>query len=325
MKVMTLYRLGYVAMSMNLQNASPSQTLTYNRFSQLSDEEAARKKLERIAISNIQNCIRLLKHNKANDIHFFRLSSRLVPLATHEALQGWDYIAAIKEDLKELGDFAKEQKMRLDFHPDHFVVINSPNKDIFKTSMGVLKYHYLLLHYMGFDPTHRCVFHLGGKYQDKEKSLERFIENWGFVPSSIQKMVMIENDDTSYTLMDGLYVCEKLNIPLVFDVHHHYANNNGEKWPDHWERVVSTWSHSPHPVKMHISSPKSDQEYKSHADYVGLDMFLDFVKKTNGTTSQIDCMIEAKQKDEALFRLVEQLKQHPNVEMQDDSSFIWKD
>lgn len=322
---MTLYRLGYVGMSVHLQNASPSQTLTYKRYSELLDEEAARKKLERIAISNIQNSIRLLKHNKGNDIRIFRLSSRLVPLATHEELKDWDYIAAIKDDLEELGSFAEENDMRIDFHPDHFVVINSPNKEIFKASMGILKYHYLLLHHMGIDPTHRCVFHLGGRYKDKETSLERFIENWAFVPSGLQKMVMIENDDTTYTLMDGLYVCEKLNIPFVFDLHHHYANNEGEKWQDHWERVVGTWSHSPLPVKMHISSPKSDKEYNSHSNLINLDMFLDFVKKSNGSTEQIDCMVEAKHKDEALFRLVEQLKQHPNIEMQDESSFIWKD
>ncbi|MGP4075507.1 UV DNA damage repair endonuclease UvsE [Halobacillus sp. K22] len=321
---MTLFRLGYVAMSVNLQNASPSQTMTYKRFSAVRDQEAAVRKLERIAQSNIQNCIRLLKHNKAHDIDFFRLSSRLVPLATHEALEKWDYLAAIKEDLKELGDFAETYGMRLDFHPDHFVVINSIDKEIFKTSMKVLKYHYFLLHHMGIDPAHRCVIHLGGRYQDKVKSLERFIDNWALVPKGIQKMIMIENDDTSYTLEDCLYVCEKLNIPLVFDIHHHLANQDKERWEDHWERILNTWSRSPLSVKMHISSPKSHEEYKSHADFVDLKLFLDFVKNTNGSTGQIDCMIEAKQKDEALFALAGELRKHPNVIMESESSFRWK-
>ncbi|WP_281975734.1 UV DNA damage repair endonuclease UvsE [Halobacillus litoralis] len=322
---MTLFRLGYVAMSVNLQNASPSQTLTYKKFEQIQDREAALRKLERIAKSNIQNCVRLLKHNKAYDINFFRLSSRLIPLATHEELEDWNYLAAIKEDLRELGTFARENEMRLDFHPDHFVVLNSPNKNIFKTSMAVLKYHYLLLHHMGIDPTHRCVFHLGGRYQNTEKSLERFIDNWSLVPQGIQKMVMIENDDTSYTLGNGLYVCEKLNIPLVFDLHHHLANDGGENWTTSWSRVVSTWSHSPLPLKMHISSPKNESEFKSHADYIDLEMFLDFVRNANGSTEQIDCMIEAKKKDGALFQLVGKLREHPNIEMRSDSSFIWKD
>ncbi|SFG23937.1 UV-damage endonuclease [Halobacillus alkaliphilus] len=321
---MTLYRLGYVAMSVNLQNASPSQTMTYKRFSAVRDREAAIRKLERLSQSNIQNCIRLLKHNKTHDIEFFRLSSRLVPLATHEALEKWDYLSAIKEDLSELGTLAAKWGIRLDFHPDHFVVINSIDKEIFKTSMKVLKYHYLLLYQMGLDPTHRCVIHLGGRYQDKEKSLERFIDNWAFVPKGIQKMIMIENDDTSYTLENCLYVCEKLNIPLVFDIHHHLANYDNEQWDSHWGRVLHTWSRSPLSVKMHISSPKSHEEFKSHADFVDVELFLDFVKQTTGSTDQIDCMIEAKKKDEALFVLVEELKKHPNVIMESESTFRWK-
>ena len=36
-----LVRLGYVAMSVHLKNASPSQTMTYDSFSGLMIEEAA--------------------------------------------------------------------------------------------------------------------------------------------------------------------------------------------------------------------------------------------------------------------------------------------
>ncbi|WP_416150780.1 UV DNA damage repair endonuclease UvsE [Salipaludibacillus sp. HK11] len=321
---MTLFRLGYVAMSVELKNASPSQTMSYKRFQEIGDPEVAIRRLERITKSNIHNCLRLLKHNKAHDIEFFRLSSRLIPLATHEDLIEWDYLSGINEDLIKLGSFAEANEMRLDFHPDHFVVLNSPTKEIFNSSIKVLKYHYLLLKQMGINPTHRCVLHLGGRYKDKEKSLERFIDNWSLIPSEIQKLVMIENDDTSYTLENCLYVCEKLNIPLVFDIHHHLANHDETEWEIQWERVVNTWIDSDLPVKMHISSPKSESAFKSHADFIDVDMFLDFVNKANGSTEQIDCMIEAKQKDGALFQLVDELKGHPNVVMETASSFRWK-
>ncbi|MFP3488959.1 UV damage endonuclease UvsE, partial [Staphylococcus sp. SIMBA_130] len=74
-------------MSTELVNSSPSQTMTYAQFQKIKNTEAAIRKLERIAKSNLENCLRLLKHNKGNDIHFFRLSSRLIPLANHEALE----------------------------------------------------------------------------------------------------------------------------------------------------------------------------------------------------------------------------------------------
>ncbi|WP_028782932.1 UV DNA damage repair endonuclease UvsE [Thalassobacillus devorans] len=320
---MTIFRLGYVAMSKTLEKASPSQTMTYTRFQALPDREAAIRKLEAIARSNLHNTLRLLRHNQAHGIKFFRMSSRLVPLATHEELRDWRYISALTEELKAIGDYAKANEMRIDFHPDHFVVINTPDKEVFQRAMIVLKYHFMLLHAMGVDPTHRCVLHLGGQYQDKEHALESFIENWALVPYSLQKMIMIENDDKSFTLEDCLYVCEKLNIPLVFDLHHHLANHRDVNWVNEWSRVVDTWRSSPLPLKMHISSPKSEANFKSHADYIESEMFLDFVEKVDGTISQVDCMIEAKQKDEALFQLIKDLRDSPTIKMKSNTTFNW--
>ncbi|WP_102027441.1 UV DNA damage repair endonuclease UvsE [Salirhabdus sp. Marseille-P4669] len=321
---MTLFRLGYVAMSVHLQNSSPSQTMTFKRFNEIGDEEAAIHKLERIAKANLTNCLRLLKHNKAYDITFFRLSSKLIPLATHDALKGWNYREAVQQELRALGDYAKQNKMRLGFHPDHFVVLNTPEKEKLKFSLKTLQYHHNLLKGMDMTTAHRCVLHLGGKYEDKGQSLERFITNWAFVPNRLQNMIILENDDKIYTMNDILYVCEKLNVPHVFDLHHHMANYEEENWEKQWDRILGTWSHSEHPIKMHISSPKSESQFRAHADYIDPNMFLRFANTVKGSTPQIDCMIEAKEKDGALFQLVEELKKHPDVEMVDQASFYIK-
>lgn len=321
---MTIVRLGYVAMSMELKNASPSQTMTFAQFQKIDDRDAALRKLERIALSNLQNTLRLLKHNAASDIHFYRLTSRLIPLANHEELLDWDYMKPLKGTLCDIGDFAKSHKMRIDFHPDHFVLINSPQKEILINSIKTLKLHYLILKGMGIDSTHRCVMHVGGNYKETEKSLERFVENWMDVPRSIQRMIMLENDDTSFTLDDTLYLCEKLEIPLVFDYHHHLAHYRQPNWEENWDRVVQTWKHSPLSIKMHISSPKSEKEFRHHSDYVDIDMFFRFLKEIKGSIPQIDCMIEAKKKDQALFLLMEEVKKKDNVDIIDGSSFHMK-
>jgi UV DNA damage endonuclease len=92
---------------------------------------------------------------------------------------------------------------------------------------------------MGIDQTHRCVLHVGGNYKETEKSLERFVDNWMLVPRAIQNMIILENDDTSFTLDDTLYLCEKLGVPLVFDYHHHLAHHRNEQWEGNWDRVAS--------------------------------------------------------------------------------------
>jgi UV DNA damage endonuclease len=321
---MTIIRLGYVAMSMKLQNASPSKTMTFAQFQKIDDREAAIRKLERIALLNLQNTLRLLKHNVASDIHFYRLTSRLIPLANHEELLEWNYMKPLKGLLREIGDYAKKHKIRIDFHPDHFVLINSMQKHILKNSINTLKLHYLLLKAMEINPAHRCVMHVGGNYKETENSLERFVENWMVIPRPIQQMIMLENDDTSFTLEDTLYLCEKLNIPLVFDYHHHLAHHQNVNWESNWSRVVDTWKHSPLPIKMHISSPKSDKTFRHHSDYVDINMFFRFLSVIKGSIPQLDCMIEAKMKDEALFKLMDEVKTRQDVEIIDGSSFYLK-
>ncbi|MED4654404.1 UV DNA damage repair endonuclease UvsE [Bacillus pseudomycoides] len=319
-----LVRLGYVAMSVHLNNASPSQTMTYAQFQRIKDREAAIHKLERIANSNLENCLRLLKHNKGHDIAFFRFSSKLIPLANHEELLDWNYIRPLKEKLKEVGEYAHRMKMRIDFHPDHFVVLNSPQENILKKSIKTLQMHRKLLKGMGIQRSHRSVLHVGGGYDDKELALERFIENWSNVPASIQEMIMLENDDTTFSLKETLYLGEKLAVPVVFDLHHHMMNNDEEDWYEDWDRVVNTWKTSLLPIKMHISSPREGNDPRAHADFIDADTFLSFLQKIKGSVSQIDCMIEGKKKDESLFRLIRDLGTKSEVEMIDGGSFYIK-
>lgn len=318
---MTIVKLGYVAMSVYVKNCSPSQTMTFSQFQKLADREAAIRKLERIAISNLENCLRLLKHNVAYDIQFFRLSSRLIPLANHEELRDWDYMAPLKGALNDIKQFLDEHPMRIDFHPDHFVLLTSPKVEVLNNTIKTLTMHRNLLSGMGIDPRHRCVLHVGGAYKDKEKALEYFINNWGFLPAKLQEMIMLENDDTTFDVKDTLYLCEKLGIPMVFDYHHHLANHDEANWVEQWERITDTWSHSDMPVKMHISSPKSEKEFRHHADHVDADMFLDFLHEVKGSVPEIHCMIEAKKKDGALFQLMRDLAKKPEIEILNGASF----
>lgn len=124
--------------------------------------------------------------------------------------------------------------------------------------------HHKLLKGMGIDPVNRCVLHVGGGYGDKEKALEQFIHNWAFVPRDIQRMIILENDDKTFTPMDTLYLCEKLELPMVFDYHHYLANHKeGENWRDVWDRISGTWQQTQLPVKC-TSPARSLQKSSGH-------------------------------------------------------------
>lgn len=59
-----------------------------------------------------------------------------------------------------------------------------------------------------------------------------------------------------------------------------------------------------------------------HHDYIDRVEFLKFLKILKKENKDIDIMIEAKKKDEALFRLVRELKYKTNIKFIDETSFM---
>lgn len=55
-------------------------------------------------------------------------------------------------------------------HPDQFILINSKDYKIFKSSLKELKYHAEILDLMKLDKTAKIQLLVGGVYGDKEKS-----------------------------------------------------------------------------------------------------------------------------------------------------------
>lgn len=310
-----IVRFGYVAMSVLVKNASPSKTMTATRFASLEDREAAVRKLERIAEENLQNSLRLLRHNRAHDIHVYRFSSKLIPLISHELLAGWDPFPRLASSFHELGEYAKRHKMRTSFHPDHFTVLSTPREEVLRHSVQDLHTHVRMLDAMGLDESAKCNIHIGGTYGDREAAMERFIQNFKQLDSAIQRRITLENDDKTFTALETLTACEELNVPMVLDIHHHQVNDGGIDAVSLWPRVQRTWEKKeremagsgPLPPKIHVSSPKSENEQRAHADYVDKEQLLGFLRAIAPSTPGVDVMIEAKQKDGALLKLMDDL------------------
>lgn len=325
-----LIRLGYVAMSTVVKNASPSKTMTATNFSKLLDREAAIRKLQRIGAENLHNTLRLLRHNRAHDIMVFRFSSRFIPLLGHEMLGDWDPLPALSAEFEELGSYAKLNNMRVSFHPDHFTVLSTPRKDVLQKSVEDLERHSAMLNAMGLGMEAMCNIHVGGSYGDKMKSAKRFVHNFTGMRIPIQQRITLENDDKTFNALETLEIAEQVGAPMVLDVHHHAVNNNGEDVVQLWPRIQETWltrarlhldeASASLPPKIHVSSPKDETEPRSHADYVEVGPLYTFLKSIAPVTPKLDIMIEAKMKDSALFKLMEDLKGQEGVTALDEAS-----
>lgn len=320
-----IVRLGYVAMSTVVQNASPSKTMTVTHFSKIADREAAVRKLERIAAENLHNTLRLLRHNRAHDIRLYRFSSRLIPLIGHDLLSEWNPIQDLAPDFAAVGDYVKEYRMRVSFHPDHFTVLSTPREDVLKKSVEDLHRHVQMLEAMGLDESAKCNIHIGGTYGNKSAAGKRFMDQCRSLPDRIRHRMTLENDDKTFTAAETLEICEEVGVPMVFDIHHHNVNHTGEAAADLWLRILQTWSdysgNPDLPPKIHVSSPKGPKNVRSHADYIESEPFMDFLRSIASITPHLDVMLEAKMKDSALFQLIKDLQEAPDITILDQASF----
>lgn len=230
-------RLGYACISRAL-NETCSHTLSYAVY--LKCEEKL-KKLNQVISQNLESLEHVIEYNIRNNVHFFRISSALVPLATKTEVKQ-DYITDFKESFLRIGEKIKKSKMRVDFHPDQYCVLNSTKKEVVKSSLKILEYQYNLCKALGLEEK-VLVLHVGSSELGKEQSLKRFENNFYKLPKYIRECIVIENDDKVFNVEDTLKLCEKIKRPMVLDYHHHICNgvSDGLDICKYYERIFKTW------------------------------------------------------------------------------------
>ncbi|MFX3622661.1 MAG: UV DNA damage repair endonuclease UvsE [Ectobacillus sp.] len=298
-------RFGYVSHALSLWDCSPAKTMTFTRWKQLNAAERD-EKLRSITRQNLQHTLRTLHYNIAHEIELYRLSSSIVPLATHPEVD-FDYINLFRDMWDELGQLIKKYKLRVSFHPNQFTLFTSDKPHITTNAVTDMEYHYNVLEAMGLADTSYINIHVGGAYGDKMGAVMRFHENIKQLPPHIKKQMTLENDDKTYTADETLAICQKEQIPFVFDYHHHLANPGTKSVEKLLPDIFSTWDHTNLAPKVHLSSPKSETEFRSHADFVDASFVKPFFEIAKTVGRDFDVMIESKRKDQALLQLMEDL------------------
>lgn len=320
-------RLGYVAISNVLgKKITSSSNVTFTNYSKIISEEKRLEKLKGVTASNLNALEEILRYNMKNDIHFYRITSALVPLVTHPEVGYWGHREIFKKDFEYIGNLIKESNMRVDTHPDEFNVINSNNLKVVKNTIINLTRQVEWFEDMNYKEG-KMVIHIGGASGGKELAIERFIENFKDFPSKIKERLIIENDDKTYTASETLELCKTLNIPMVLDIHHHNCNNNGENISDMLQGIFDTWSNENLPPKMHFSSPRDekldDKIDRKHSDFINALDFINFIELTRKINKDFDIMLECKEKDVALFKLVKDIKEiKPEYKWKDKTTLI---
>ncbi|KAL1958994.1 hypothetical protein VTO42DRAFT_3235 [Malbranchea cinnamomea] len=150
------------------------------------------------------------------------------------------------------------------------------------------------------------ILHMGGTFGDKAATLQRFRDTYKTLSEDIKRRLVLENDDVNWTVHDLLPICEKLNIPLVLDYHHHNIKFDADKIREGtydimalYDRIKATWTRKDITQKMHYSEPTpgaiTNMQRRKHNSRVQLLPPCD---------PTMDLMIEAKDKEQAVFDLM---------------------
>lgn len=245
---------------------------------------------------------RILRWNRERGIRFFRVSSDIVPFASHPVCSV-DWAWFFRDRLRRIGRYARRHGMRLSMHPDQFVVLNSPDPGVVRRSVRELEYHAVLLDAMELGPAAKIQLHVGGVYGDREAAIERFAAACERLPAAVRRRLAAENDDRLFNLRDLLEVHRLTGVPVVFDTLHHRCLNNGESLRAALLRARRTWRRADGPPIVHYSSQEPGARPGRHAETLDPRNFRRFLLAVEGV--EIDVMLEIKDKERSALRAID--------------------
>ena len=290
--------LGYACINMTLgkQGITTNRSMIKRTFLQKGIPYASE-----LSIQNARDLIEIIKWNEKNNIKFFRMSSNIFPWSSEYSLSELPHYHRIKNLLAGAGNLADKYGQRITSHPGPFNVLVSPNENVVKNTITDLSIHGEVFDLMGLSrtPYNKINIHCNGVYGDKISAMDRFCKNFERLPESVQTRLTVENDDKAsmYSVVDLMYIHERIGIPIVFDYHHHKFNTGGLTEEEALKLAASTWGDIK-PV-VHYSESKSLHENndsikpQAHSDYIS-----DYIN-TYGV--DVDVMLEVKKKEIALI------------------------
>ena len=294
-------RIGYPCLNRSI-GCSTSRTF---RLASYSDE-----RLRDTVAANLACLESILAYNVSRGLLFLRITSDLVPFATHPVCT-FAWMEHFAETFARLGEFCRDNGFRISMHPDQFVLLNTPDPDILSRSIAELEYQTAVLDMMGLDRAAKVQIHIGGVYGDKVASMERFVEAYrGLIPA-IKTRLVIENDERLYSVADCFALQERIGIPVIFDAFHHAILNHGEPVQEIFPRLLACWKRPDGIPMVDYSSQEPGKRTGAHAETIDRQDFQAFL---SGTRSwDFDLMLEIKDKERSAEQAIALVRGDPRL------------
>lgn len=285
-----------------LVNILGEKTLQLNQFNNNKYSQEQILSIYQNNVSNLENLI-----NKIIDLGFrsYRMSSGLFPLFD-KVDQDLFHHNSILKTLSRIGEKALKNKLRLTFHPDHFVVLSSDKESVVKNSIQDLSYHAWIMDKMNLEQNryYSINIHASGKGR-----LNNIIQNINLLPDNIKNRLTLENDELSANVLDLFQVYKNTGVAICLDSHHHTFNSANLNLEEAIEIANSTWENIK-PIQ-HLSNTEPEcvnlnfQNRRKHSDFVHYipDIQLKLLKENS-----VDIDFEFKMKNLAIFDAIKKFE-----------------
>ena len=292
-------RIGYACINLSLKKS-------YRTFRLKAIEEYNIEKIKEIVEQNIILLGDIIHYNIKNNIYVYRITADLIPFISNIEMQeiikkyGLLESTKIKNELDRIKKWQQDYNLRISIHTSHFTMLASPKEEIIQKSIRELKAQAELLHRLGGK---NLVMHIGGAYGNKEETLKRFkktiIKNKHVLDLDV---LTIENDDKTYTSQEVVSICKDLSLKWVYDFHHERCN------PSDNIDIIELLREYP-PSKYHLSSGAISPTKPPHADFIDREDIKILQRQlTLAGITQADIVFEAKQKDLAIYQVMDPIK-----------------
>ncbi|KAF2663103.1 UV-endonuclease UvdE [Microthyrium microscopicum] len=298
-----------------LTDPSQPEHATKNRPDRIQPADIKRGQtwVENLGLANARDIIKMVRWNDRYGIKFMRLSSEMFPFASH-AEYGYKLAPFAADTLREAGQVIAKLGHRVTTHPGQYTQLGSPRKEVVVSAIRDLNYHDEMLSLLQLPEQQNrdavMIIHMGGMFGSKEETLDRFRKSYAQLTPSVKRRLVLENDDVSWSVHDLLPICQELNIPMVLDFHHHNIVFDSSKIREGTEDIIKlfpeireTWTRKGITQKMHYSEPTTaavtPSQRRKHSPRVAT---------LPPCVNDMDLMIEAKDKEQAVFELMRTFK-----------------
>lgn len=264
---------------------------------------ATRETLTEIAVHNLAALASMAEYNSSAGIRLFRISSDIIPLASHPDV-AFDWRRLFAGELAEVGRKFSASGQRVSMHPGQYTVLNSPDEGVAERAARDLAYHADFLDLLGAPSSSRIILHVGGVYGNRRDAVKRFEKRCSRLPENIRARLALENDERSYAIDEVHALCRSLELPAVLDVLHFALLPPAKGGVRHWlEQCAGTWKPADGRQKIHYSQQAPGGRPGSHSRTIDGEEFARF--HSGVSDLPLDVMLEVKDKNLSAMKCID--------------------